>query len=258
METRATAAGIYNYLLGGDAWSAADRAAADRVLAVSAESRVVARRNRDFLVNAVRYVAGQGVRQFLDLGSGLPDGTNVHQIAQAVQPGARTVYVDNDAQVLPHARRLIEGDPDTAYVHADLREPAAVLGHPDTRRLLDLSRPVALLIVSVLHHVPDEDDPYGAVAALVGALALGSHLVVSHSSLDLDALDPEVRERVVASNATMRVPVTFRGADEVGRFFSGTRLVEPGLVYVEQWAPGRALPREPIPLDMLAGVGVKL
>ncbi|GAA0402518.1 SAM-dependent methyltransferase [Microbispora corallina] len=256
MNNRATAAGIYNYLLGGKAWSEADRSAAEQVLAVSEESRVVAQRNRTFLVNAVRYLARHGITQFLDIGSGLPDETNVHQIAQAIHPETRTVYVDSDPAVLPLAQEMIGADPNTAYVQGDLTVPREILRTREVQGLIDFTRPLGLLIVSVLHHVPDQDDPYGVVADLVDELPDSSYLVISHSSLDLDTLDPKVRDSIIASNATMRVPVTFRNRKQVARFFEGTELIDPGLVYIEQWEPGQAGSREPIPLDMLAGVAL--
>ncbi|MEU8195292.1 SAM-dependent methyltransferase [Microbispora amethystogenes] len=258
-HTRPTGAGIYSYMLGSpDGWTEADRVAADRVLAASPEAVNVARRNRTFLMDAVQYCTSRGIDQFLDIGSGMPDATNVHQVAQADIPTARTVYVDNDPYVQQQAAALIVGDPHTAYVQGDLRAPQHIIKHPDTARLIDWSRPVAVLLVTVLHYIGDGDDPYGIVEDLVEVMAPGSVLVISHTSIDLDGLDPAVRQRIETSQAEMATPIILRNHAQIERFFTCTDLIPPGLVYVEQWKPdGTTGPRDPIVFDLVAGVAVK-
>ena len=178
---------MYDYFIGGKNHFAADRETAAKVLQNSPSTRTAARENRAFLGRAVRYLAAEaGIRQFLDIGTGLPTTSNVHEVAQAVAPSSRVVYTDNDPMVLAHARALLTSAPEgrTAYIHADLRDPAAILSDPATRDVLDFSQPIALMLVAVLHFIPDEDNPAAILATLLDALPSGSYLVASHSTAE--------------------------------------------------------------------------
>ncbi|MBP2705960.1 SAM-dependent methyltransferase [Microbispora sp. RL4-1S] len=245
---------MYDFFLGGKDNFAADREAAEQVMAVAPITREVARGNRAFLGRAVRFLAGEaGIRQFLDIGAGLPTGANVHQVAQGVDPECRVVYVDNDPVVLAHARALLATDARTRVVLGDVRGPDEILTDPDVRGVLDLSEPVAVLLVAVLHFVHDHEDPYGAVRALVDAMAPGSFLVVSHVEYRPELLrGARPYDRANAQVA----PRTF---DEVTRFFDGLELVPPGLVNVRRWRPdARVLSEQLGPgVPCFGGVGVK-
>jgi hypothetical protein len=176
---------IYDYFLGGKDNFPADREVADQVLAIAPVARDVVEDNRAFLRRVVRHLAGEaGVRQFIDLGSGLPTQGNVHEIAQEVAPDARVLYVDNDAMVVTHSRALLAGD-NTVAIQADLREPEAIVGHPEVRELIDFEQPIALLLMAILHFIPDDEDPYGIVARFRDAMAAGSYLAVSHGTRDI-------------------------------------------------------------------------
>ena len=233
----ANQARIYDYLLGGKDNYAADRAAVDAVLKVAPELGFTARANRAFLGRVVRYLAAEaGIRQFLDIGTGIPTAGNTHQVAQAVAPESRVVYVDYDPVVLAHARALLTSHKAgaTEYVDADLRDTPAILGH--AARLLDFTKPVAVTLLMVLHVIPDSDDPHALVAKVMDALPSGSYLAVSHLGSDL--LDQEAKqgfENIVSRSAQQQY--IGRSRDEMLRFFEGTDLVEPGLVRVEEWHP---------------------
>jgi S-adenosyl methyltransferase len=228
---------IYDYLLGGKDNYAADRAASEAVLTIYPEMAFNARANRAFLGRAVRYLAGQaGIRQFLDIGTGIPTAGNTHQVAQEIAPRTRVVYVDYDPIVLAHARALLtSGGPGaTDYIHADLRDTSAILGR--AAQLLDFSKPVAVTLIAILHAIPDSDDPHGKVASLMHALPPGSHLAVSHIAADL--IDPETRSGLDnLADQMIQQDFTFRSGEQVTRFFAGTDLVAPGLVRVEEWRP---------------------
>jgi hypothetical protein len=201
----------------------------------------------------VRYLAGEaGIRQFLDLGTGLPTKGNVHQIAQAITPDAHVVYVDNDPMVFAHARALKTGD-GTAVIHADLRDPDTILSHPETRRLIDFSQPLAILFVSVLHFVPDPD-AHDAVAAYASAAAPGSHLVLTHVTGGTDPPASAVGRAVFARSAN---PVTPRTEERVLAFFDGLEILEPGLVPVQQWRPDEPGPPALSKAWILGGVARK-
>ena len=173
---------IYDYFLGGKDNFPADREVAEQVVAIAPVARDIVEDNRAFLRRAVRLLAGEaGIRQFIDLGSGLPTQGNVHEIAQAAVPDARVVYVDNDAMVVTHSRALLAGD-NTAAIEADLRDPDSVMGHPEVRELIDFDQPIALLLMAILHFVPDDEDPYGIVARFRDALPAGSYLALSHGN----------------------------------------------------------------------------
>ncbi|MEH1164646.1 SAM-dependent methyltransferase [Micromonospora sp. CPCC 205539] len=226
---------MYDYFLGGNHNFAADRAAAQRVLEIFPETGVAAQTNRHFLRRAVRYAAEQGVRQFLDIGAGLPTQGTVHEVVRAVAPDARVVYADYDEVAVAYAQRLLTDTPGTAVVQGDLRQPEDLLAHPDVRGLLDLDRPVAVLLLAVLHFVPDEDDPSAAIARLRDATVPGSYLVLSH--LTLDGIPPELAERGQAVYRNSSAPLVPRTHAETSRFFNGYDLVEPGLVETTQWRP---------------------
>jgi hypothetical protein len=228
---------VYNYWLGGKDNFAADREAAEQAIAANPGIVVDARANRAFLVRVVRYLAAEcGIRQFLDIGTGLPTAGNTHEVAQAVTPEARIVYVDNDPVVLSHAHALLTSTPEgaTAYLEADLRGAPAILRAG--ARTLDFSEPVALMLLIIMHLIPDTDDPYGIVATLMRALPSGSYLVLAHPASDIRAaqmadMTRRVNERMNGPKATMRD----RAA--VTRFFEGLELLEPGVVQPQQWRP---------------------
>ena len=228
---------MYDYLLGGKDNYAADRAAMEETLKIYPELAFTARANRAFLGRAVRFLAAEaGIRQFLDIGTGIPTAGNVHEVAQAVAPESRVVYVDYDPIVLAHARALLSiGEPGaTDYIEADLRDAPAIL--EQASELLDFSRPVAITLVAILHAIPDADDPRAIVGTLLDAVPPGSYLTVSHLGSDL--LSKEKRDGIEGlSGRVMQQRMTMRDREQVARFFAGTDLVEPGLVRVEQWRP---------------------
>ena len=248
----ATAARMYDYWLGGHDNFAADRIAALKITEMAPEVPLMARENRKFLGRAVRYLAGEaGIRQFLDLGTGLPTKGNVHQVAQAIAPDARVVYVDNDPMVLAHARALKTGD-GTAVIHADLRDPDAILSHPDTRRLIDFTEPLAVLFIAVLHFVGDPDAG-AAVADFTRAAAPGSYLVLTHASTG------PVSEVAATSAvyATTTNSTTARPPEKILGFFDGMEIIDPGLVPAQQWRPDESAATGAGSLWLLGGVGRK-
>jgi hypothetical protein len=193
-----------------------------------------AQANRAFLYRAVRFMVESGVRQFIDLGSGVPTVGNVHEVAQRLDPQARVVYVDIDPVAVAHSRAILTGNQFATVIQEDLRVPDAIIAHPELRRLLDLSQPVGLLLVAILHAVPDRDDPFGIVHHLRDDLASGSYLGLGHATAD--SL-PEVWERMVQVSVDAGYPVTPRTRPQVERFFDGFELVEPGLVWAPLWRP---------------------
>ena len=226
----------YDYWLGGKDNFRADRDAAEAIAAVFPHIRTAARENRAFMQRAVRFLAAEaGIRQFLDIGTGLPTANNVHDVAQGIAPESRIVYVDNDPLVLTHARALLTSSKQgaTAYIDADVREPQQILGDPAVRDTLDWNRPVALLLVAVLHFVEESEDPYAIVKELVGALPAGSYLVLSHATFD--PLDPETIAAMNAVNEGIKPRFSPRTLAEVSRFFDGLDLLEPGIVSVSDW-----------------------
>jgi S-adenosyl methyltransferase len=238
IDTRhAHPARIYNYWLGGKDNYAADREAAEQAIAANPGIVTDVRANRAFLVRAVRYLAADcGISQFLDIGTGLPTANNTHEVAQAAAPGARVVYVDNDPIVLSHARALLTSTPEgaTAYLDADLRDVSAILGA--AAQTLDFGRPIAVMLLIVLHLIPDVDDPYGIVAALIRALPAGSYLVLAHPASDVRA--EKMAEMTRRVNRRMSGPAaTMRDRAAITRFFDGLDLVEPGVVQPQQWRP---------------------
>jgi hypothetical protein len=238
LDTRhAHPARVYNYWLGGKDNFAADREAAEQAIAANPGIVTDVRANRAFLVRVVRYLAAEcRIRQFLDVGTGLPTAGNTHQVAQEVAPQARIVYADNDPMVLLHARALLTSTPEGVcdYVEADLRDTSAILRAAS--RTLDFGEPIALMLLIILHLIPDDDDPYGIVARLMDALPAGSYLVLAHPASDIRAakmaeMTKRVNERMSGPRATMRD----RAA--IARFFDGLELIEPGVVQPQQWRP---------------------
>jgi SAM-dependent methyltransferase len=231
---------MYDYALGGKDNYAADRAAVEAGLKVWPDATFSARANRAFLGRAVRYLTAEaGIRQFLDIGTGIPTAGNTHQVAQAIAPDSRVVYVDYDPIVLAHARALLTSSVTgaTEYIDADLRDTPAILAQ--ARELLDFTQPVAVTLLAVLHAIPDSDNPHAIVATLMDVLPPGSYLAISHSGADL--FDQQTKDSVKdVVNRMAQQQFTMRSREQVARFFAGTDLVEPGLVPVEEWrsAPG--------------------
>ena len=229
----------YDYWLGGKDNFAADRRSGDAVEEVVPTIRLSIIENRRFLQRAVRFLVEAGIGQFLDIGSGMPTDANTHEVAQAIAPQSRVVYVDNDPVVVSHARALLRSSPQgrTEYVEADLRAPQDILQAPQLRATLDMGRPVGLLLLAVLHFVPDADDPYGLVAQLVAAMPPGSYLVMSHGTYD--PLPPEMIARCEEVNAVIDAPWRPRSREEFARFFDGMELVDPGIVSIGSWRPAK-------------------
>jgi hypothetical protein len=257
--SRPQTARMYDYYLGGKNHFAADRELAEKLLASVPSARTAARENRAFMGRAVRFLAGQaGIRQFLDIGTGLPTTNSVHEVAQAIAPAARVVYVDNDPLVLAHARALLSSAPEgrTAYIHADLRDPTAIVSNPAVREVLDFDQPVALMLVAILHFIPDKDHPAEIIANLLGALPSGSYLVASHGTHEHDRAGFAVGQQAYQSSG-----VTARARDS-GDFaelaFSGLQLVPPGVVLVSEWRPDNPSPRpSPAEVGIYGGVARK-
>jgi len=226
---------IYDYWLGGKDNFAADRAAAERVMEVTPAILPGVRANRRFLGRAVRYLAEQaGVRQFLDLGTGIPTANNTHEVAQSVDPECHVVYVDNDPIVLVHARALLtSASGGISYLDADVRDTGKILA--DAAGLLDFSKPVGVMLIAILHCVPDDDDPRRIVSTLLDAVPPGSYLAITHPAIDQVPEHSAQAERSLTR--AMGQPVTFRSHAEVSRFFEGLQLVEPGVVAVQEWRP---------------------
>jgi O-methyltransferase involved in polyketide biosynthesis len=249
---------IYDYLLGGKDNFAADRAAAEQLLTVIPDVAAIAADNRAFLGRAVRYLTGQGVRQFLDLGSGLPTRANVHEVARQDAPGTRVVYVDYDPVVALHGRALLASGGDVAVLHADLTDPSSVLEHPDLLGMLDLSQPVGLICVSALHFVPDEADPWGIIARYRDRLSAGSYLVITHAPARVPGEDPEHDEENAAQVFRQTsAPLHMRTLAEIERFFDGFELVPPGVVFMRDWRPAPGTHAAGRYRSFRAGVGRK-
>jgi hypothetical protein len=244
---------MYDHYLGGKDNYPVDREAVAKVLRSAPEVRDIARANRSFLQRTVRFLAEEGIRQFLDIGTGIPTAGNVHEVAGDVAPGARVVYVDNDPIVNTHANALLGGHGTTGIVLADLRNPTAILDHPTTRGLLDFTEPVALLLVAILHFIADDDKPAEILSVLRGALPPGSFVVISHVTKDFRS---EAAEGVASVyNNTATAPLALRSHLEISSFFEGCRLVEPGLVQVPLWRPDGPLPPSLDKIWMYGGVG---
>jgi SAM-dependent methyltransferase len=247
---------MYDYYLGGKDNFAADRAAAEQALTVAPELRELARENRKFLQRAVRFVASAGIRQFLDIGTGIPTQGNTHEIAQSITPDARVVYVDSDPIVLVHARALLTGTEEgkTVVVQSDACESEAILGNSDLQQTLDFSKPVALMFVSVLQFIADERDPAGGVARLKEVLAPGSYLILSHPTGDFRSA---AVTQVAQTYNNAKVSAVARSGEQIAGFFDGFELVEPGLVQLPLWRPDTPVVGELDQMWMYGGVGYK-
>jgi hypothetical protein len=244
---------VYNYWLGGKDNFEADRIVAEQAMAAFPNIRFGVHANRRFLGRAVRYMSEQGVRQFLDVGTGLPVEDNTHQVAQRIDPAARVVYVDNDPIVLSHAHALLTGTPGTvSYIEADARDTKRILD--GAAQSLDFTQPVGVLLIAILHCIPDEEDPEGVVAAYMAALPPGSFLAISHPATD----QLEDGGRLQASmTKSLGQPITFRPQDQVAAFFAGLELTAEGVVPAQLWRPESDLDRNGPASGMWAGVGRK-
>ncbi|SDJ26588.1 SAM-dependent methyltransferase [Nonomuraea jiangxiensis] len=237
--TRPSIARAYDVVLHGKDNFEVDRAFVAEITKVVPEIYDVAAYNRQMLGRGVRFLVDQGVTQFLDLGSGLPTVQNTHQVAQEVDPASRVVYVDNDPMVLAHGRALLAENERTAVVASDLRDPAAILADKAVQELIDLDRPVGVLLVGILHHLHDDEDPQGIVEAYMAAVPSGSHLFITHFC-DSSPESREAEQKYLALLGTGR----FRTVAEITAFFHGCDLVEPGVVPLPLWRPETAVPEE--------------
>jgi hypothetical protein len=242
---------MYDYFLGGKDHFPADRAAAERVIAAYPRVRSLAMENRRFLERAVQFVAGQGIRQFVDLGTGLPTSPNVHEVAQGIHPGARVVYVDNDPVVTVHSRVLCDGAERVAVIDGDIRRPEAILASAELTDLIDLSKPVAFLCVAVLHFITEDEDPGKILAALRRRMAAGSYLIISHATSD--GADRHVFGQVMDAYEGAVAPPVYRTEAAIRDMFSGLELAEPGVTDVARWHS--AVPGQAGKVRVLGGVG---
>jgi hypothetical protein len=246
----ATAARIYDYLLGGVHNFPADREVAQKVIEGLPFVREAARANRAFLARAVRYLADQGIDQYLDIGSGVPTQGNVHEIVHRVRPEARVVYVDVDPLAVAESLELLGGDPRAMAVRGDLRDPGAILAHGEVNRLLDFGEPVGLLLIAVLHFVADDEQAYGAVDHLLRDLVPGSHVVASHGATETAPSDTQTIGRTY-DRQTMTGTAKPRDRTEFGRFFGDWDMVDPGIVWLSEWRPDP----DDAPADPMSNVG---
>ena len=248
---------VYDYWLGGKDHFPADRALGDAIAEALPTIRTQVRAQRAFLGRAVRYLTRDaGIRQYLDIGTGIPSAGNVHDVAQEVAPESRVLYVDNDPIVLAHARALMAGTAEgpVAFIQADLREPEAILGDPAVAGTLDLAQPVGLVLIGVMHHLRDDDDPRRIVATLVDALAPGSYLVLSQSTPDFD---PDAMRALAAASEQGGIPNVPRSLADTEPFFAGLELVEPGLVPMATWRPDPGAEQDPRSVYAYGGVARK-
>jgi hypothetical protein len=233
---------MYNYYLGGKDNYVVDREAAAAILRMLPEIRDIARENRAFLQRVVRYLVGEaGIRQIIDIGTGIPTAGNVHEIAQHIDPGVRVAYVDNDPIVHVHASALLTGRGRTSIVLADLRDPSAILDHPNIRELINFNEPVALLLVAIMHFVTDQEGPAQIISAFRDALAPGSYLALSHATADFHTQAIADAGTQVYAKATS--PLVLRSHAQVTALFDSWSLIEPGVVQVPLWRPDGKLPR---------------
>ncbi|MFJ6215436.1 SAM-dependent methyltransferase [Streptomyces sp. NPDC092296] len=252
---KASVARIYDAMLGGEHNFAIDREALAAFTAIDPQVRSLARANRAFLGRAVRFLVDAGVRQFLDLGSGIPTQGNVHEVAQAAAPDARVVYVDNDPVAVAHSASILADRPGTGIVNGDIRRPAEVLASPGVRTLIDFDQPVAVLMITILHFITEEERPADLVAAYRDALAPGSWLALTHATNEDRPDTAAAVGKLYRSKATS--PVTARSREGIAGLFDGFELAEPGLVHVPLWRPDSAaeVPENPREYWVYAGVG---
>jgi hypothetical protein len=255
--SRPSAARVYDVHLGGSHNFQADREAARRVVEFMPELPDILRANRSFLRRAVRYLVDQGITQFLDLGSGIPTVGNVHEIAWQANPDCRIVYVDIDAIAVEHSRAILRGFDHATAILSDLRRPREILHDAETQGMLDFTRPIAVLMVCVLHFVPDSDDPHGIIGQYLDALVPGSYLAISHASLE--GPTPSRAEEATQQYRRSVTDVTMRTRAEIIDLFAGVELVDPGVVYLTQWHPEPgADTSDPARMSTFAGVGRKI
>jgi hypothetical protein len=231
--SRPNAARVYDYVLGGANNFEVDREFAKQLLATLPDAQSLAQENRGFLRRSVSFLVEQGIRQFVDLGSGIPTVGNTHEVVQRLDPDAKVVYVDNEPVAVAHSELILQDDPNAAILRADVRDVRTVLNHDVTRRLIDFDEPVAILMFAVLHFVPDDEDPYRLVAGYRDATVPGSYLTVSHITSDGR---PEMGD-VVEQYQRSANPVTGRNKAEMVRLFDGYDLVDPGVVFTREWQP---------------------
>jgi SAM-dependent methyltransferase len=254
---RANVARVYDYWLGGSHNFLADQDVARAITAVEPKMREIAQANRQFLGRAVRFLATAGIRQFLDIGSGIPTEGNVHEVAQHADPRARVVYADVDQVAIAHSTAILAGNENATIVEADLREPEKILANGDVRGLIDFGQPAGLLLMVVLHFIADAEDPWRIVATLRDALAPGSYLVLGHATHEGRPAVAHATEKVY--NRSVSTELHLRSRAEIQRFFDGFELVGPGLVYVPLWRPDSPadVPGDPSQFGCLVGVGRK-
>jgi SAM-dependent methyltransferase len=254
---RANVARVYDYWLGGTHNFLPDQDLARALIAVEPNFRAIARANRAFLGRAVRFLADAGIRQFLDIGSGIPTEGNVHEVAQHAAPGTHVVYADIDPVAVAHSKAILAGNADAAIIEADLREPEKILTHHTVGPLIDFSQPTGLLLVAVLHFIADAEDPWRIVATLRDALAPGSYLVLCHATDESKPGVAHAFEKVY--NRSVSTDAHVRSREQILRFFDGFDLVDPGLVFIPQWRPDSPadVPDDPSQFWGLVGVGRK-
>jgi SAM-dependent methyltransferase len=254
---KANIARVYDYWLGGTHNFLADQDAARAIAAVAPNAPLVGLANRAFLARAVRFLAANGVGQFLDIGSGIPTQGNVHEVAQQANPQARVVYVDIDPVAVAHSKVILNGNQNAAVIEADLHDPAKILEHEQTRRLIEFSQPVGLLLVAILHFFPDSDNPYEIVASIRDQLAPGSFLVLCHGTDD--ATPDTARAVKEIYNRSVTNPLILRSGTQILRFFDGFEVVDPGLVFIPEWRPDDPadVPSDAHTYGNLVGVGRK-
>lgn len=249
---------LYDYFLGGKDNYVVDREAAEAVLRLAPEAREIARENRAFLGRVVRFLVGEaGIRQIIDIGTGIPTAGNVHEVAHQVDPAVRVAYVDNDPIVHVHASALLAGQGSTSIVLADLRDPAGILANPEVRQLIDFRLPTAVLMIAIVHFITDEEGPREIIGAFRDALAPGSYFALSHGTADF-------HEEAITSGATeiyarSTAPLVPRGRAQVAALFEGWDLVEPGVAQIPLWRPDRGtpVPAELAKIAAYGGVGRK-
>lgn len=248
---------VYDYVLGGKENFEVDRRAAHSFLNVVPETAQIAKDNRNFLRRSVRYLVGEaGIRQIIDIGSGLPTSGNVHEIAQELDPTVRVVYIDNDPIALAHGRALLGNEDTTTVVNADIRDPESIFNDPAVRELIDDDRPLAVLIAGILHHLSDEEDPYTSAAEITKRLGVGSYLLVTHF---LDDDEPRAKNLERAFLEGGLGTGRFRTWAEQRRYFDGLKMVEPGLVYANDWRPDELTPADsPVHTLYAGGIGIKV
>jgi SAM-dependent methyltransferase len=254
---RANVARVYDYWLGGSHNFLADQDVARAIMAVEPNTRDGVRANRAFLGRAVRFLAASGIRQFLDIGSGIPTEGNVHEVAQQASPGARVVYADIDKVAVAHSQAILMGNPAAAVIEADLRDPRGILSSDAVRSLIDFAQPAGLLLNCVLHFIDDLEEPWRIVATLRDALAPGSYLVLAHGTSEARPKVAQAAEKVYNRRVTTNIHMRSRA--DVLRFFDGFDVVDPGLVYIPQWRPDPPtdVPEDPSKFWVLVGVGRK-